>query len=155
MSGHSKWATIKRKKASADAKRGQAFTRLAKEITIAAREGPDPDANFRLRLAVDKARGENMPKDLAKAEYWYTTAASLGSPSAHLSINTLVSQRSFFGTTIAVSFVPKSHFVAALAMGEDIHQVPHCAGADEQAGFLCRLTDHSLIRKDQLAIIAR
>lgn len=63
MSGHSKWATIKRKKASADARRGQAFTRLAKEITIAAREGPDPDANFRLRLAVDKARAENMPKD--------------------------------------------------------------------------------------------
>lgn len=63
MSGHSKWATIKRKKASADAKRGQAFTRLAKEITIAAREGPDPDANFRLRLAVDKARAENMPKE--------------------------------------------------------------------------------------------
>jgi len=63
LSGHSKWATIKRKKASADARRGQAFTRLAKEITIAAREGPDPDANFRLRLAVDKARAENMPKD--------------------------------------------------------------------------------------------
>ncbi len=63
MSGHSKWATIKRKKASADAKRGQAFTRLAKEITIAAREGPDPDVNFRLRLAVDKARAENMPKE--------------------------------------------------------------------------------------------
>jgi len=63
LSGHSKWATIKRKKASADARRGQAFTRLAKEITIAAREGPDPDANFRLRLAVDKARAENMPKE--------------------------------------------------------------------------------------------
>jgi YebC/PmpR family DNA-binding regulatory protein len=63
LSGHSKWATIKRKKASADAKRGQAFTRLAKEITIAAREGPDPDVNFRLRLAVDKARAENMPKE--------------------------------------------------------------------------------------------
>ncbi|HSJ55396.1 MAG TPA: YebC/PmpR family DNA-binding transcriptional regulator [Anaerolineae bacterium] len=63
MSGHSKWATIKRKKASLDAKRGQAFTRLAKEITIAAREGPDVDTNFRLRLAVDKARSENMPKE--------------------------------------------------------------------------------------------
>jgi len=63
LSGHSKWATIKRKKASADARRGQTFTRLAKEITIAAREGPDPDANFRLRLAVDKARAENMPKE--------------------------------------------------------------------------------------------
>jgi YebC/PmpR family DNA-binding regulatory protein len=63
LSGHSKWATIKRKKASTDARRGQAFTRLTKEITIAAREGPDPDANFRLRLAVDKARAENMPKE--------------------------------------------------------------------------------------------
>lgn len=63
MSGHSKWSTIKRKKGVADAKRGAVFTRLAREITIAARDGGDPDSNFRLRLAVDKARGENMPKD--------------------------------------------------------------------------------------------
>ncbi|MBL8103386.1 MAG: YebC/PmpR family DNA-binding transcriptional regulator [Anaerolineales bacterium] len=63
MSGHSKWSTIKRKKGVADAKRGAVFTRLAREISIAAREGGDPDTNFRLRLAVDKARAENMPKD--------------------------------------------------------------------------------------------
>ena len=63
MSGHSKWATIKRKKGAADAKRGAVFTRLAREITIAARDGGDANTNFRLRLAVDKARGENMPKD--------------------------------------------------------------------------------------------
>jgi YebC/PmpR family DNA-binding regulatory protein len=64
MSGHSKWATIKRKKGAADAKRGQLFTRLAREIAMAAREGGgDPDSNFKLRLAVDKARGNNMPKD--------------------------------------------------------------------------------------------
>jgi YebC/PmpR family DNA-binding regulatory protein len=64
MSGHSKWSTIKRKKGAADAKRGAIFTRLAREIVIAAREGGgDPDTNFRLRLAVDKARAENMPKD--------------------------------------------------------------------------------------------
>ncbi|HAX71315.1 MAG TPA: YebC/PmpR family DNA-binding transcriptional regulator [Anaerolineae bacterium] len=63
MSGHSKWSTIKRKKGAADAKRGAIFTRLAREITIAARDGGDPDTNFRLRLAVEKARGENMPKD--------------------------------------------------------------------------------------------
>ena len=63
MSGHSKWSTIKRKKGAADAKRGAIFTRLAREITIAARDGGDPDSNFRLRLAVEKARGENMPKD--------------------------------------------------------------------------------------------
>jgi YebC/PmpR family DNA-binding regulatory protein len=64
MSGHSKWSTIKRKKGAADAKRGQLFTRLAREITIAAREGGgDPDANFRLRLAVDRARANNMPKE--------------------------------------------------------------------------------------------
>jgi YebC/PmpR family DNA-binding regulatory protein len=64
MSGHSKWSTIKRKKAAADAKRGQVFTRLAREITVAAREGGgDPDTNFRLRLAVDKAKAANMPKD--------------------------------------------------------------------------------------------
>jgi len=64
MSGHSKWSTIKRKKGAADAKRGQLFTRLAKEIAIAAREGGgDIDVNFKLRLAVDRARKENMPKD--------------------------------------------------------------------------------------------
>jgi YebC/PmpR family DNA-binding regulatory protein len=64
MSGHSKWSTIKRKKGATDAKRGAIFTRLAREIAIAAREGGgDPDTNFRLRLAVDKARAENMPKD--------------------------------------------------------------------------------------------
>jgi YebC/PmpR family DNA-binding regulatory protein len=64
MSGHSKWSTIKRKKGAADARRGAVFTRLARELAIAAREGGgDPDANFRLRLAVDKARAENMPKD--------------------------------------------------------------------------------------------
>lgn len=64
MSGHSKWSTIKRKKGAADAKRGQLFTRLAREISIAARQGGgDLNANFRLRLAVDRARANNMPKD--------------------------------------------------------------------------------------------
>jgi len=64
MSGHSKWSTIKHKKAATDAKRGRLFTRLAREITIAAREGGgDPDINFGLRLAVDKAKSANMPKD--------------------------------------------------------------------------------------------
>src|SRR6266536_6027725 len=64
MSGHSKWSTIKRKKGAADAERGAIFTRLSREIVMAAREGGgDPDSNFRLRLAVDKARAENMPKE--------------------------------------------------------------------------------------------
>ncbi len=64
MSGHSHWATIRRKKGAADAKRGQLFTRLAREIVIAAREGGgDPDSNMRLSLAVEKARAANMPKD--------------------------------------------------------------------------------------------
>jgi YebC/PmpR family DNA-binding regulatory protein len=64
MSGHSKWATIKRKKGAADAKRGQLFTRLAREIVLAAREGGgDPESNFKLRLAIDKARSNNMPKE--------------------------------------------------------------------------------------------
>jgi YebC/PmpR family DNA-binding regulatory protein len=64
MSGHSKWATIKRKKGAADAKRGQVFTRLTREIVMAARDGgSDVDSNFRLRLAIEKARAQNMPKD--------------------------------------------------------------------------------------------
>lgn len=64
MAGHSKWANIKHKKAAQDAKRGKVFTRLIKEITVAARMGGgDPDSNPRLRLAVDKAYDQNMPKD--------------------------------------------------------------------------------------------
>ncbi len=64
MSGHSKWATIKHKKGLADAKRGQKFTKLIKEITVAAKMGgADPDSNARLRTAILKARAENMPKD--------------------------------------------------------------------------------------------
>ncbi len=64
MSGHSKWATIKRAKAANDAKRGALFTRLGREIMVAAREGgPNPEANFRLRLAIDRARAANMPKE--------------------------------------------------------------------------------------------
>jgi YebC/PmpR family DNA-binding regulatory protein len=64
MSGHSHWATIRRKKGAADAKRGQVFTRLAREIVIAAREGGgDPSSNMRLQYAIDRARAQNMPKD--------------------------------------------------------------------------------------------
>jgi len=64
MSGHSKWSTIKRQKGVADARRGQLFTKLAKEIILAAREGGgDPDRNFRLRLAVQKGRDNNMPSE--------------------------------------------------------------------------------------------
>jgi YebC/PmpR family DNA-binding regulatory protein len=67
MSGHSKWAGIKHKKAIVDAKRGQAFTRASREITIAAKEGGGSvDGNFRLRLAVQKARDINMPADRIK-----------------------------------------------------------------------------------------
>ena len=64
MSGHSKWATIKRKKGAADAKRGKIFTKLIKEITIAARQGGgDANGNPRLRLAIDNAKAANMPAD--------------------------------------------------------------------------------------------
>jgi len=63
LSGHSKWSTIKRKKGVADARRGQLFTKFGKEIAIAAREGADPDTNFKLRLVIDKAKTANMPKD--------------------------------------------------------------------------------------------
>ncbi|HTV56419.1 MAG TPA: YebC/PmpR family DNA-binding transcriptional regulator [Terriglobia bacterium] len=67
MSGHSKWATIKHKKGAADARRGKVFTRLIKEITVAARiGGGDPDGNPRLRAAVAAAKAENMPADNIK-----------------------------------------------------------------------------------------
>ncbi len=65
MSGHSKWHTIRRSKGAADQRRGQLFTKLARDVTLAVREGGggDPDMNFRLRLAIDKARQNNMPMD--------------------------------------------------------------------------------------------
>lgn len=64
MSGHSKWANIKHRKASQDAKRGQIFTRLGKELSVAAKHGgSDPESNFKLRTLIDKAREANMPAD--------------------------------------------------------------------------------------------
>jgi len=66
MSGHSKWATIKHKKGALDAKRGKIFTRLIKEIAIAAKSGGDPDMNPRLRTAIAAAKAENMPQDNIK-----------------------------------------------------------------------------------------
>jgi len=66
MSGHSKWATIKHKKGALDAKRGKIFTRLLKEIAVAAKGGGNPDSNARLRTAVAAAKAENMPQDNIK-----------------------------------------------------------------------------------------
>src|SRR6202163_4710874 len=66
MSGHSKWATIKHKKGALDAKRGKSFTRIIKEIMIAARSGGDPDGNPRLRTAILAAKGVSMPADNIK-----------------------------------------------------------------------------------------
>ncbi len=63
MSGHSKWSTIKHKKGAADAKRGKIFSKLSKAISVAARDGSDPSMNFTLRVAIDKAKQANMPKD--------------------------------------------------------------------------------------------
>src|SRR2546429_813001 len=79
MSGHSKWAGIKHKKAVVDAKRGQAFTRASREITIAAKErGGDVERNFRLRLAVQKPREANMPADKIQAAIDRGTGAAKG-----------------------------------------------------------------------------
>src|SRR5690242_1295039 len=61
MSGHSKWSTIKHKKAATDAKKGATFTKLGRLIEVAAKGGADPEMNFRLKLAVSKAREANMP----------------------------------------------------------------------------------------------
>ena len=66
MAGHSKWANIKHRKARQDASRGKVWTKVIREITVAAKVGPDPDDNPRLRLALDKANAANMPKDNIK-----------------------------------------------------------------------------------------
>jgi len=79
MSGHSKWSTIKRQKGANDAKRGALFTKVAREIMVAARAGGgDPDANYRLRLAIDKARAVNMPMDNIKRAVERATASGEG-----------------------------------------------------------------------------
>src|SRR5687768_2902052 len=77
MSGHSKWSQIKRQKGANDAKRGAIFTKIAREISIAAREGGgDPDANYRLRLAMEKARAVNMPAENIKRAIEKATGGS-------------------------------------------------------------------------------
>lgn len=79
MSGHSKWSTIKRQKGANDAKRGAIFTKMAREIMIAARHGGgDAEANYRLRLAIDKARSVNMPADNIKRAIERATGAGEG-----------------------------------------------------------------------------
>lgn len=77
MSGHSKWHNIKLRKGKADAQRGALFTKLSKEIILAARSGSsDPEANYRLKMAVEKARGSNMPMDTIKRAIARATVAS-------------------------------------------------------------------------------
>ena len=79
MSGHSKWATIHRKKGLLDAARGKVFQKLAKEIMVAAKGGsPDPQQNAALRMAVDKAKAQNMPKDNIQKAIEKATGASDG-----------------------------------------------------------------------------
>lgn len=71
MSGHSKWSQIKHKKGASDQKRGQLFSKLAKKISIAARDGTDPSANYRLQAVIDEARSFNMPKEnIERAVKW-------------------------------------------------------------------------------------
>ncbi len=105
MSGHSKWATIKHKKGVADAKRGQKFTKLIKEITVAAKNGADPGGNARLRTAILKAKAENMPKDnidraikegsgeLANATYYELTYEGYAPGGVAIIIDTLTDNK--------------------------------------------------------------
>lgn len=80
MSGHSKWSQIKRQKGAADVKKGIVFTKMAREIMLAAREGGgDPESNFRLRLAVDRARAVNMPRDNIERAIERATGGAEGS----------------------------------------------------------------------------
>lgn len=76
MSGHSKWAQIKRKKEVTDKKRGKLFSKLSKIITVAAKNGTNPDTNFKLRLAIDQARGYNLPADNIKRALEKATGGS-------------------------------------------------------------------------------
>ncbi len=105
MSGHSKWATIKHKKGIADAKRGQKFTKLIKEITVAAKAGADPEGNARLRTAILKAKADNMPKynidraikkgsgELANATYYELTYEGYAPGGVAVIIDTLTDNK--------------------------------------------------------------
>jgi YebC/PmpR family DNA-binding regulatory protein len=133
MSGHSKWATIKRKKGALDAKRGKIFTKLIREIATAARlGGGDPTANPRLRLVVDKARAANMPKDNIEraikkgtggdegASYEQVTYEGYGPGGAAVLVNALTDNRN-------------------RTAGEVRHAFTRCGGNLGQAGCVSHL----------------
>lgn len=79
MSGHSKWSTIKHKKAATDAKKGKIFTKMARLIEVAAKSGADPETNYKLKLAIEKAKESNMPKENIKRAIDKGSGASMGS----------------------------------------------------------------------------
>src|SRR2546430_2696337 len=100
MSGHSKWATIKHKKGALDAKRGKIFTRVIKEISIAAKNGGDPDTNPRLRTAIAAAKAENMP-----ADNWEV----ITDPSAFDAVVEAVKKAGIQPTSAEVAMIPQNY----------------------------------------------
>jgi YebC/PmpR family DNA-binding regulatory protein len=126
MSGHSKWSTIKHKKAVIDAKRGKIFTKLVKEITVAAREGGgNPDMNPRLRLAMDTAKGQNMPADnveraikkgtgeLPGQEYSEITYEGYGPHSVAILVETLTDNKNRTAPELRTIFSKKNGLMGA------------------------------------------
>ena len=156
MSGHSKWASIKHKKAAVDAKRGKAFTRLIKEITVAARlGGADPDANPRLRTAISTAKDTNMPQDniqraikkgtgeLAGISYEEAIYEGYGPGGVAILLNTLTDNRN--RTTSELRFIFSKH---AGNMGES-----GCvAWMFEKKGLI--LVNEEKLEEDELMMMA-
>jgi YebC/PmpR family DNA-binding regulatory protein len=116
MSGHSKWAQIKRQKGVADHKRGQLFTKLGRELTVAARDGADPDSNSRLRMAMQRAREANMPMDTVEraikrgsgagdgAHYQEITYEGYGPGGAAILVNVMTDNRNRTAAEVRSTF---------------------------------------------------
>ena len=121
MSGHSKWSQIKRQKAANDAKRGQLYTKIGREITVAVQDGgPDPSGNFRLEQALAKARAANMPKDTIERSIQRGTGGGSGE-GASLNLNGAFMARG------------KQHIDTTLVVD---HAVPHCTSRELFKGVL-------------------
>ena len=114
MSGHSKWATIKHKKGATDAKRGKIFTRLIKEITMAARAGGgDPDGNPRLRGAIAAAKAENMPQETSSGRSNAARVSWKARPTrkSRLRVTVLAASLSLWKRRQTIAIVPSAKFV--------------------------------------------
>ena len=147
MSGHSKWATIKHKKGALDAKRGKIFTRLLKEIAVAAKGGGNPDTNARLRTAVLAAKAENMPQDNIKRAIQRGTGELEGISYEEISfegygpggVAVIIDVMTDNRNRALVSGLPPPLAATAISFSKRVKILPRLASS---APFLCLIVAH-------------